>query len=33
MRSVCTDFDCDLVEFNGETNHIHLLVNSRTRSP
>jgi REP element-mobilizing transposase RayT len=27
MRSVCTDFECDLVEFNGEDNHVHLLVN------
>jgi hypothetical protein len=24
---VCTDFECDLVEFNGEHNHVHLLVN------
>ena len=27
MRDVCTDFECELVEFNGETNHVHLLVN------
>ncbi|MEV0488204.1 IS200/IS605 family transposase [Streptomyces sp. NPDC050508] len=27
MRSVCADFDCELVEFNGENNHVHLLVN------
>ncbi|MFI6488314.1 IS200/IS605 family transposase [Streptomyces sp. NPDC050564] len=27
MRSVCGDFECELVEFNGETNHVHLLVN------
>ena len=27
MRSVCTDFECELVEFNGEDNHVHLLVN------
>ncbi|WP_405807341.1 IS200/IS605 family transposase [Streptomyces sp. NBC_01187] len=26
-RSVCTDFECELVEFNGEVNHVHLLVN------
>lgn len=25
-RSVCEDFEADLVEFNGETNHVHLLV-------
>ena len=27
MRAVCADFECELVEFNGETNHVHLLVN------
>lgn len=27
MRAACTDFECELVEFNGEHNHIHLLVN------
>lgn len=27
MRSVCADFESDLVEFNGEDNHVHLLVN------
>ncbi|MFD9401531.1 IS200/IS605 family transposase [Streptomyces sp. NPDC060011] len=27
MRSVRTNFECDLVEFNGEYNHVHLLVN------
>ncbi|MDQ0945923.1 IS200/IS605 family transposase [Streptomyces sp. V1I1] len=27
MRSVCEDFECELVEFNGEKNHVHLLVN------
>ena len=27
MRSVCSDFECELVEFNGEVNHVHLLVN------
>jgi putative transposase len=26
MRAVCADFECELVEFNGENNHIHLLV-------
>lgn len=26
-RPVCTDFECELVEFNGETSHLHLLVN------
>ena len=28
MRAVCADFGCELVEFNGETEHVHLLVNS-----
>ncbi|OEV05147.1 IS200/IS605 family transposase [Streptomyces oceani] len=27
MRNVCADFETELVEFNGETNHVHLLVN------
>ena len=27
MRDVCTDFEVELVEFNGEDNHVHLLVN------
>ncbi|GIJ23934.1 IS200/IS605 family transposase [Micromonospora lutea] len=27
MRAVCADFDTELVEFNGETDHVHLLVN------
>ncbi|RQW96413.1 IS200/IS605 family transposase [Micromonospora inaquosa] len=27
MRTVCADFDTELVEFNGEDNHVHLLVN------
>ena len=26
MRNVCHDFDAELVEFNGETDHVHLLV-------
>jgi putative transposase len=27
MRAVCADFECELVEFNGEGEHVHLLVN------
>lgn len=27
LRAVCGDFECALVEFNGEANHVHLLVN------
>jgi putative transposase len=27
LQAVCTDFDTDLVEFNGEDKHLHLLVN------
>jgi putative transposase len=27
MRAVCSDFETELVEFNGEANHVHLLVN------
>lgn len=27
MRAVCGDFEAELVKFNGEANHVHLLVN------
>ncbi|MEV0280565.1 IS200/IS605 family transposase [Streptomyces sp. NPDC050610] len=27
MRDVCADFETELVEFNGEADHVHLLVN------
>ncbi|WP_462188772.1 MULTISPECIES: IS200/IS605 family transposase [unclassified Frankia] len=27
MRAVCADFETDLAEFNGEGEHVHLLVN------
>lgn len=27
FRSVCADFETELVEFNGEGDHVHLLVN------
>ncbi|NYF60117.1 putative transposase [Micromonospora purpureochromogenes] len=27
MRAVCADFETDLVEFNGDGEHVHLLVN------
>lgn len=27
MRAVCEDFEAELVEFDGEANHVHLLVN------
>src|SRR5699024_4930425 len=27
LTKVCADFECDLAEFNGETDHVHLLVN------
>src|SRR5882757_4278434 len=26
MRAVCEDFETTLVEFNGQDNHVHLLV-------
>ena len=28
FESVCTDFEAQLVEFDGEHDHVHLLVNS-----
>jgi putative transposase len=27
LRSVCTDFAAQLVEFHGEDDHVHWLVN------
>lgn len=27
MANVCRDFDAELVEFNGEHDHVHLLIN------
>lgn len=27
MEAVCADFEVELIEFNDETNHVHLLVN------
>lgn len=27
MRKVCEDFDVTLAEFNGEDDHVHLLIN------
>jgi putative transposase len=27
MRDVCAGFECDLAEFYGQSNHVHLLVN------
>jgi putative transposase len=27
MEKVCSDFECTLEEFNGEKNHVHILVN------
>jgi len=27
MRAVCTGFETELAEFNGEADHVHLLVN------
>lgn len=27
LRQVCQDFECELVEFNAESEHVHLLVN------
>lgn len=26
MRDVCTDFGCELAEFNGKPEHVYLLV-------
>jgi putative transposase len=28
LRQVCQDFECELLEFNAESEHVHLLVDS-----
>jgi REP element-mobilizing transposase RayT len=28
MQDVCADFGCELAEFNGAADHVHLLVNN-----
>lgn len=33
FRSVCQDFEAELVEFNGEADHVHLLVNYPPKTP
>jgi putative transposase len=32
FRSVCKDFEATLVEFNGEKDHVHLLINYPPKS-
>lgn len=27
FEKICTDFDCEIEEFNGENDHVHLLIN------
>ena len=27
LADVCKDFDAELIEFNGERDHVHLLIN------
>jgi len=27
LRTVCNDFEADLIEFDGERDHVHLLIN------
>jgi REP-associated tyrosine transposase len=27
FAQVCNDFECELVEFDGEVDHVHLLIN------
>ena len=33
FAGVCKDFEAELVEFDGEDDHVHLLVNYHLRSP
>ncbi len=27
IRNVCEQFECEVVEFNGESDHVHILLN------
>ena len=31
FRKVCGDFEVDVIEFNGESDHVHLLINYPTK--
>ena len=31
FKSVCEDFEADLIEFDGEGDHVHLLINYPTK--
>ena len=31
FEKICTDFESELNEFNGESNHVHLLINYPTK--
>jgi hypothetical protein len=33
MRKVCEDVEAELKQFNGERDHVHLLINYPPRSP
>jgi putative transposase len=33
MREKCEEVDCILIEFNGESDHVHLLVNFPSKLP
>lgn len=33
MRDVCRDLECQLIEFNGEDDHVHLLVSYPPKLP
>ena len=32
FAKVCTDFEAELIEFDGEDDHVHLLVNYPAKS-
>lgn len=33
IENVCHDLECELIEFNGETDHIHLIVSYPPKLP
>jgi putative transposase len=33
FKKVCTDFEAELIEFDGEADHVHLLINYPPKVP
>jgi putative transposase len=33
LQTVCSDFDAEMIEFDGENDHVHLLINYAPKVP